>query len=207
MGIFSSVGGLLRFLLELYSWLLIVRVLISWVSPDPYNPVVQFLVRATEPVLAPLRRLLPALGGLDLSPILALFLVMALQRLVVVLFSPMGGAGALLLLVVEFVYLVHLLLTFYLLILLLRAGVNGYNWFNFRRGRAVRLDLYNPFVRFIYMATEPTLRPLRRWLPNLYGLDISPLAGAGVVVAGLLLLQEVVVRLSSGGGASMLLPG
>ena len=70
-------------LLTLYNVVIIVRVLISWVSPDPRNPIVLFLYKATEPVLAPLRRLLPSrvLGGIDLSPILAIVLISVLQAL------------------------------------------------------------------------------------------------------------------------------
>ena len=64
-------------LLTLYTWVIIIRAVISWVSPDPRNPVVQILVRLTEPVLKPLRALLPPrlLGGLDISPILAILLI------------------------------------------------------------------------------------------------------------------------------------
>ena len=59
-------------------WLIIFRAVISWVSPDPFNPIVQFVHRVTEPVLEPLRRLLPPLP-LDISPILA-FLVIIFMR-------------------------------------------------------------------------------------------------------------------------------
>ena len=64
-------------LLEVYFWVVLVRALISWVSPDPYNPIVRFLVLVTEPVLKPFRKLLPPhkLGGLDLSPLFVLLLI------------------------------------------------------------------------------------------------------------------------------------
>lgn len=64
-------------ILDIYTWVVIIRALISWVSPDPYNPVVQILRRLTEPLLRPLRRLVPPdkLGGLDLSPILLILLI------------------------------------------------------------------------------------------------------------------------------------
>lgn len=67
-------------LLNLYMWAIIIRALLSWVSPDPYNPIVRFLERLTEPVLRPLRRLLPPHRiGIDLSPLVA---VLAIQFLV-----------------------------------------------------------------------------------------------------------------------------
>ena len=87
---FSAVANHVNLVIVVYIWLIIGRALISWVSPDPYNPIVRFLYRATEPVLRPVRHRLPTLAmGLDLSPmvvILALyflkeFLVPVLHRL------------------------------------------------------------------------------------------------------------------------------
>jgi YggT family protein len=71
-------------LLDLYSWVIIAAALITWVSPDPRNPIVQFLRRATEPVLEPVRRLLPPwkTGGLDLSPLIVLVVIQFVQRVV-----------------------------------------------------------------------------------------------------------------------------
>lgn len=81
---------LLVTLLDLYSLVIIIRALISWVSPDPYNPIVQILYRLTEPLLRPLRRLLPPhrLGGLDLSPMLALLLVQLVRYTIVYAVTP-----------------------------------------------------------------------------------------------------------------------
>jgi YggT family protein len=68
------------FILTIANWLIIIRALISWVNPDPYNPIVQFLYRTTEPVLVPFRRLLPTYTvGLDISPILALVFIWFLK--------------------------------------------------------------------------------------------------------------------------------
>lgn len=62
--------------LHLYELILLARVLISWVNPDPYNPIVQFLRTVTDPVLVPLRRIIPPIGGtLDLSPMIAILLI------------------------------------------------------------------------------------------------------------------------------------
>jgi YggT family protein len=71
---------LIRFigwLLDLYSYVIIASALISWVSPDPRNPIVMFLRQITEPVLAPVRRMLPPwkTGGLDLSPLIVLLAI------------------------------------------------------------------------------------------------------------------------------------
>jgi YggT family protein len=71
-------------LLNLYSWVIIAAALITWVSPDPRNAIVQFLHRVTEPVLAPVRRLLPPwkTGGLDLSPLIVLIAIQFVERVI-----------------------------------------------------------------------------------------------------------------------------
>ena len=75
---------ILNWVLSAYTWIIIIRALISWVNPDPYNPIVIFLYRATEPVLRPVRRRLPFRNiGLDLSPIIVLAIIIFLQKVVV----------------------------------------------------------------------------------------------------------------------------
>jgi len=80
--------GALAFVLDLgltiYLWLIIARALLSWVNPDPYNPIVRFLYNVTEPVLGWVRRRVPLIfGGLDLSPLLVLLAIIFLQRFLV----------------------------------------------------------------------------------------------------------------------------
>lgn len=70
-----ALADFLQLLLYFYFFAVIVRVLISWVSPNPHNPLVALLVRLTEPLLRPARRLIPPLGGFDLSPIAVLILL------------------------------------------------------------------------------------------------------------------------------------
>jgi len=81
--ILQGLAYVLDTVLFLYMWLIIVRALISWVNPDPWNPIVQFLSRATDPVLVVIRRRVGLLGGIDVSPILAILLIMFLQYAVV----------------------------------------------------------------------------------------------------------------------------
>jgi YggT family protein len=70
--------------LNIYLWLIIARALLSWVNPDPYNPIVRFLYNVTEPVLGYVRRRLSLVfGGLDLSPLLVLVVIIFLQRFLV----------------------------------------------------------------------------------------------------------------------------
>lgn len=74
-------GYLLIRLLDIYAWILIVRVLMSWFNPNPFNPIVRLLYGLTEPVLEPVRRVLPPMGGFDLSPLVVFFAIMILKRL------------------------------------------------------------------------------------------------------------------------------
>jgi YggT family protein len=80
----EAVAHILATVLRLYMWLIIIRALISWVHPDPRNPIVQFLIRVTEPVLAPVRRYLPTGGsGIDFSPMVVILAIYFLQGFLV----------------------------------------------------------------------------------------------------------------------------
>jgi YggT family protein len=79
-----TVARVLELALWAYFWIIIARAVISWVSPDPYNPIVRFLYRATEPVLQPIRHRLPTLAmGLDLSPMVVLLAIYFLDSFLV----------------------------------------------------------------------------------------------------------------------------
>ena len=77
-----AVANVLNMALSLYMFVIIARALISWVSPDPRNPIVQFLYVATEPVLRPVRRRLPV-TGVDISPIIVILAIVFLQQFLV----------------------------------------------------------------------------------------------------------------------------
>jgi YggT family protein len=80
----SAIAGVLNMVLWAYTWIIIARALVSWVNPDPYNPIVQFLYRATEPVLAPVRRWLPTWRwGIDFSPLVVILVIYFIQLSVV----------------------------------------------------------------------------------------------------------------------------
>jgi YggT family protein len=83
----GAVAGVLETLLRLYSLIVIASAVVTWVSPDPYNPIVRFLRKATEPALGVIRRLLPAFlvggSGIDFSPLVLVLLIMFVQRFLV----------------------------------------------------------------------------------------------------------------------------
>lgn len=75
-----AVAKIIDIALTIYMWIIVIRALISWVNPDPYNPIVTFLYRATEPVLGRVRRWLPLRGlGIDISPIIVIVAIVFLQ--------------------------------------------------------------------------------------------------------------------------------
>jgi YggT family protein len=74
--------GIVGLAFDLYTLILLARVLVSWFQVDPYNPLVQWLYRLTEPVLAPIRRLLPPAGAIDFSPIVAFILIIVAKQIV-----------------------------------------------------------------------------------------------------------------------------
>ncbi len=76
-------AAIIDYILWIYIWIIIIRSLISWVSPDPYNPVVQILFRITEPVLAQVRRRMPDFGGMDFSPLVVILVIIFLQKFLV----------------------------------------------------------------------------------------------------------------------------
>ena len=78
-----AVIQLVQTLFEVYSFILLARVLTSWVQTDPYNPIVRILYQLTEPLLGAIRRFLPQTGMMDFSPIVAFVLITIVERIVV----------------------------------------------------------------------------------------------------------------------------
>ena len=82
--LFIALAKILHIVLSIYMWLIIARALLSWVNPDPSNPIVRFLYNATEPVLYAIRRRVPVFfGGIDFSPMIVILVIMFLDNFVV----------------------------------------------------------------------------------------------------------------------------
>ena len=80
----NGIAEVLNWLLTIYLYVIVARAIISWVSPSPYNPIVQFLYAATEPVLRYARRIIPPIGGtIDVSPIIVILVIVFLQQFLV----------------------------------------------------------------------------------------------------------------------------
>ncbi len=79
----SAVAEVLDIILSLYMWVIIIAALISWVNPDPYNPIVRFLYKATDPVLRPIRRVIGTFGGIDVSPLIVILAIYFIKYFVI----------------------------------------------------------------------------------------------------------------------------
>ncbi|MCB1768179.1 MAG: YggT family protein [Candidatus Competibacteraceae bacterium] len=156
------------------------RFLLQCVRADFYNPLVQFLVRITNPPLLPLRRIVPGYRGLDLAAIVLAFLLQLVEVVLLNALSmqPIGFGG---LLVVAVLELIKLLINIYLWGVIIQAVLS---WFN--------PDPYHPAARVLAQLTAPVLRPARRLLPPISGVDLSPMLVVIALIFISLLLQDFV---------------
>jgi len=159
-----------------YILAVLLRFLLQWARADFYNPLVQVLVKLTNPPLLPLRRYIPGYRGLDMAAVVLMLLLQLLELLLIAwLFGqPVTVSG---LLVRALAELLDLLLTVLLWAVIIQAILS---WFN--------PDVRQPVVRLLNQLTEPVLRPARRLLPPFSGLDLSPLLVIIVLQLGRLLL-------------------
>lgn len=162
-------------LFDLYIAAVLFRLLLQWVRADFYNPVCQFLVKVTNPVLVPLRRVIPPIKRLDTaSVVLMLVLEMFSVALVSQINSVVMTFPQVLIFSVEKL-LATLLMSYFFLII---AAVI-LSWVGAR--------LQHPVVPLVYQLTEPVLKPFRKFIPPIAGIDLSPLF-ALIAIRFLLLL-------------------
>jgi YggT family protein len=174
----TALAFLVQTVFGFYILAVILRFLLQWVRADFYNPLVQFLVRITNPLLAPLRRIIPGYRGLDLAAIVLAFALQAVEMLLITLLlsQPIGAGGLLLLTVLE---LLKLLINIYLWGVIIQVALS---WFN--------PDPYHPAARVLAQLTEPVLRPVRRIIPSISGVDLSPMLVVVALIFISLLLQD-----------------
>jgi YggT family protein len=154
--------------------------MLAAVRADFYNPVSQFVVKVTNPVITPVRRIVPSIGKIDTS---ALLVMLALQMIVLALVALLRGASVspLTLLVLSIAELVGLVLNVYLFAILILVIIS---WIN--------PGTYNPVISLLHSLTEPVLAPCRRMLPPISGMDFSPiLALIGIQLCKMLLLPPL----------------
>jgi YggT family protein len=168
---------LVQTLLGLYTTVVLLRFLLQWVRADFYNPLSQFVVKATTPVLRPFRQAIPGYAGMDLAALVLAWLVKTLELAIVALIerperNPLGALAW------SLPELVGLTINIFIVTVFIRVILS---WVN--------PDPYNPVAGLLDSLTEPVMRPARRVLPPVGGLDLSPV----LVMVGLVLLKMLLI--------------
>ncbi len=181
MGYFAKAAQILvNFAFTLLVTMLVLRVLLQCVRANFYNPVCQFLYKATNPVLMPMRRIIPAWRNLDVAGVLLAYLLCAIKLYVLFALdgrSP-GLAGLPLMALAD---LADFVLMLYLALILVHVLLSF-----------VKVDRANPVLPLVHQLVEPVLRPLRRFLPPLGGLDLTPMfAMLAILLARVLLVEPL----------------
>ena len=150
---------LLRFAFDALLMILIMRIWLQWVKADFYSPLSQFIVKASNPLVVPLRRVIPGFGGMDIATIVVAYIVATLK-----FFTLAALAGETLGLLAFYIGLLVLLKQAGFLLFVIMIIMAVMSWV---------VQGYNPTLAIFHQLTEPFLNPIRRILPNLGGLDLS----------------------------------
>jgi len=164
---------------SLYIAIVMLRFLFQLTRADFYNPLSQFIVKATDPLLKPLRRLIPGWGGIDVASIVLMIVLQMLATTILfaIVSKPLAPWP---LFVVSLSELTSLLFNIYIYGIIILAIIS---WIN--------PGTYNPVVSLIQTLTEPVMRPVRNVIPPMSGLDLSPL----FVILGLVVIKMLVLPL------------
>ncbi|MFI8745946.1 YggT family protein [Pseudomonas sp. NPDC077186] len=164
-GFIEALIYIIQTLGSLYLLIVLLRFILQLVRADFYNPLSQFIVKATQPLLTPLRRVIPGIAGLDLASLVLAILVQLLLMLVTLTLMGYNVGGFLLqLLVWSVIGVTSLFLKVFFFALIVSVILS---W--------VAPGSYNPGAQLVNQICEPVLAPFRKLLPNLGGLDISPI--------------------------------
>ena len=165
MGAFSEIFGyLIQTFLSIYLVAMLLRFLLQVARADFYNPISQFLVKITNPLVIPLRKVIPGYGGLDLASLLLALVLQAGGIVAILVLNGLGFPSPLQLLIWSSLGIVGLLVNIYFFALLAMIILS-----------LVAPGSSNPAIYLLYQITEPVMAPVRKILPSMGGLDFSPI--------------------------------
>jgi YggT family protein len=167
-------------LLSLALFVVLERLLLQWTRADFRNPICQAIVRITNPLILPLRRVLPPIGKLDTASVIAVLLVATVDVACIFALHGIGIPGPLTWLKVVLTEIAHTLLWTYLYAIFLYAILS-----------LIAPGGYSPLQSVLTTLCEPVLRPVRRLIPAVAGLDLSPMWAIIVIYAILILIRAV----------------
>ncbi len=170
---------LIETLFDLYIIVLMLRFILQQVRADFYNPISQFIVKATAPVLNPARKIIPGIGGIDLATIIVVILFIAVKIFIIALLAGYSPTLPALILtgIRDFISLALNIFIFAIVIQAILSWINP--------------DPYNPVSGLLFSITRPVLEPFRRIIKPVGGLDLSPL----FALIALMFVQRLVVYL------------
>ncbi|GIZ12587.1 YggT family protein [Pseudomonas sp. NCCP-436] len=164
-GLIEALVYIIQTLGSLYLLVVLLRFILQLVRADFYNPLSQFIVKATQPLLTPLRRIIPGFAGLDLASLVLAILVQLLLMVITLTLIGYNATGFIpQLLVWSVIGVTSLFLKVFFFALIISVILS---W--------VAPGSYNPGAQLVQQICEPLLAPFRRLLPNMGGLDISPI--------------------------------
>ena len=172
---------LISTLFSLYIMAVMLRFLLGLVRADFYNPVSQFLVRITNPLLIPLRKVVPSIGKFD-SAAMLLMIVLQLAAITLILLLRGEGISPAVLVILTIATLISLLIDVYMFAIIVEVIIS---WMN--------PGSYNPVSSLLHSLTGPLLRPIRHLVPPIAGIDLSPL----FAIIGLQVLRMLILPLLS----------
>ena len=165
MGALSEISGyLIQTFLSLYLLAMLLRFLLQVVKADFYNPICQFLVKMTNPVVVPLRKIIPGFGGLDIATLLLALVLQGLGIVAILMLNGIDLPNPLLLMIWATIGVLGLLVNIYFFALLAMIILS---W--------IAPGSSNPAVYLLHQITEPVMAPVRKMLPSMGGLDFSPI--------------------------------
>lgn len=180
-------------LFDLFVLLILLRFMLQMLRADFYNPISQFVVRATSLALKPLRRIIPGFAGQDIAALVLCLIILLIKYLILRtmgigvielanVLAPIGSVSVFGLVVIALAEMLAMFINIFLFAIIIMVIIS---WVN--------PGSYNPAIGLISTLSRPVMRPIQRFIPPLGGLDLSPLfATLGLMVVKMLLIPPVV---------------